>query len=34
MPKDTLTTFVCIILGMIAIAVAFYLVHQAVLWLF
>lgn len=31
MPKATLVTFVNIIIGMVAIAVAFYVVHQAVL---
>ena len=32
--KASLITFVNIMLGMIAIALAFYLVHHAVLWLF
>ena len=33
MPRATLVTFVSISLGMIAIGVAFYLVHHAALWL-
>ena len=33
MPRATLITFVNITVGMAAIAVAFYLVHHAVLWL-
>ncbi len=33
MPRGTAITFTNIILGMAAIALAFYLVHRAVLWL-
>ena len=33
MPRATLITSVNITVGMVAIAVAFYLVHHAVLWL-
>jgi NAD/NADP transhydrogenase beta subunit len=33
MPKATLITFVNIIVGMAAIAVAFYAVHHVVVWL-
>jgi len=32
--KSTLTTFVNIMVGMVAIAIAFYAVHRAALWLF
>ncbi|MFH1748581.1 MAG: hypothetical protein ABIG44_16220 [Planctomycetota bacterium] len=32
MPKATLLTFVYIVIGMVAIAIAFYLVHHAVLY--
>ncbi len=34
MPRATLLTFLNIMIGMVAIAVAFYLVHHLVVWLF